>query len=453
LPGNAGTQENKLPAVIGSPEICFIKDTSMTIAPSSVRPAAYERAWIPPQILLLGQLAHGTSWLLLLVLARRNLLDFSFPGLAWLHLVVLGYLTLVSLAVLFHVLPAFTGQDWRHERLARASLWSFAVGTALLVLGFWLGVMPLLALGGTLICASLGLYLGLAALSMRGIAPDAKAQRALARAFSIVMGMLALTVLLGLCMALSLVTGFHSEILSIGPALHAHWGLLGWLTLLVMGVSMRTFRRISGNYAKPNLKRHIFVSSSAIAALLLLSAGFMLSSFPLLLTGSAIMVGVAVVFCAEAIALMHNAPEPHKPPLAFLSAGAVYFPLTALLGLAVLLGHSQWRSAYLYLALTGFLMQIVNGHLHHIGIRLLATITRGQEDDTEPMALLKTPLSWLSWALFQLAVIGGTAGFLLQHSTLVVAASLCGFLGWGAMMINGAGAWRQATGMPAIPLQ
>lgn len=34
---------------------------------------------------------------------------FSMPGLAWIHLVALGWLTLSSLCMLFHVLPGFQG--------------------------------------------------------------------------------------------------------------------------------------------------------------------------------------------------------------------------------------------------------------------------------------------------------------------------------------------------------
>ena len=57
-----------------------------------------ERAWIPPWSLLAAQLSHGISWALLLL---------APPGLAWVHLVALGFLSLPALGILVHVLKGF----------------------------------------------------------------------------------------------------------------------------------------------------------------------------------------------------------------------------------------------------------------------------------------------------------------------------------------------------------
>jgi hypothetical protein len=56
------------------------------------------------------------------------------------------------------------------------------------------------------------------------------------------------------------------------------------------------------------------------------------------------------------------------------------------------------------LLLVGWLGQMVNGHLYHIGIRLISTVARGDDDETRLGQLLAAPLSWASFALFQVAV-------------------------------------------------
>lgn len=72
---------------------------------------------------------------------------------------------------------------------------------------------------------------------------------------------------------------------------------------------------------------------------------------------------------------------------------------------------------------------------YHIGVRLIATMARGDDDETSPAALLTKSLSWLSFGLFQSA-IGRGLGLLLGASPIVEAAACSGFAGWFAMAIN-----------------
>ena len=87
-------------------------------------------AWIPHWALLGGQAAHGVSWGLLFALGAAGTLGLSFPALAWVHVVALGYLTLISLAVLIHVLHGMLDLDWVAAPVARWSLLPFTLGDA-----------------------------------------------------------------------------------------------------------------------------------------------------------------------------------------------------------------------------------------------------------------------------------------------------------------------------------
>jgi hypothetical protein len=63
------------------------------------------------------------------------------------------------------------------------------------------------------------------------------------------------------------------------------------------------------------------------------------------------------------------------------------------LSLSVLAG-APWGADAVYVLLIGWIGPMVNGPLCHIGIRLIAAMVRGDEDQTRPGELLVSPLSW-----------------------------------------------------------
>jgi hypothetical protein len=102
-------------------------------------------------------------------------------------------------------------------------------------------------------------------------------------------------------------------------------------------------------------------------------------------------------------------------------------------------------AAAVYVLLVGWIGQMVNGHLYHIGIRLVATMVRGDEDETRPGELLNLPLSWISFGLFQIAVACGGLALVRSDAPLLRAAALCGFTAWVAMATNVVIAYRAAS--------
>lgn len=75
-------------------------------------------------------------------------------------------------------------------------------------------------------------------------------------------------------------------------------------------------------------------------------------------------------------------------------------------------------------------------HLHHIGIRLLTTMFRGDDDETRPGELLSGALSWTTVMLFQAAILTGFIALLLDRAALLTAAAVAGLLGWSMMTAN-----------------
>jgi len=404
--------------------------------------------WIPPQALIFGQLAHGASWIVLLGLATHGVTGLSLPALGWVHLVALGWLTMIALSVLVHVIPAFTDVVWRWERLARRSLTVYAVGVVVLVAGFCTGGRGILAWGGTIVALGLLGYAVPAAVTLVSAFRLGWVEAAIARALGATLTFLLLAAGLGVAFTWALHGRLPATMLVTGAPIHAALGLIGWLTVLVMGVSARTVGPIAGARSA-QAWRHVTAGSAEIVGMVAAGAGFAFRLPALLWIGTVVLgIGVAV-YVIDLSSILRRATVSHRPPQAFMASAALWLLVAFVLGVGTLRG-SPWGPAFVYVVLTGWLGQMVNAHLHHIGIRLLTTSLRGDDDETRPGELLSAALSWTTFVLFQAAVLTGVAALLLGRSPALAGAAIAGLLGWTAMTANTPHAARRASRPPAV---
>jgi hypothetical protein len=405
-----------------------------------------EKVWIPPAGLATGHLAHGLSWAVLATLASRQELFFSFPGLAWIHLVALVWLTLTALTILVHVVPGFLGVTWKGGHAVRWLLAPVGIGSVGLVAAFWWASPTALAIAATVLVLGLTAYLAVAMTTLIGFLRTTPGHKRVGQAFLLVLTFLAATALLGVGMALALAGAPWPGILRWGLPIHAHLGAVGWLSILVFGVIVRTVRPITGG-PSPWPKLHVIVSTATLTGLLLLVTG-LAGEWPVpMVLGAGAMLLAAVVFAVDIGATLIRSKHPHRVPHAYLAAAAGSFVAAGVAGCGVLAGQ-PWQAAYAYLGLIGWLGQMVIAHQHHIGIRVLATVARGEDDDTMPKDILTAPLSWTSFALFQLAVVGGAYSLIQGLDGGVLLAALVGGAGWATMTLNVALAWRNAKRLP-----
>ncbi len=398
--------------------------------------------WIPPQGLIFGQLAHGASWIALLVLAVHRSTATGLAALGWVHLVALGWLTMTALSVLVHVVPAFTDVAWRWESVARRSLAVYGAGVLVLVGGFF-GELPwLLPWGGTLVGVGLAGYAVPAAATLAGAFRLGGVEAAIARALGVTLAFLLATALLGVAFTWMLDGRLPASMLVRGVPVHAAFGLIGWLSALVMGVSTRTVVPITGGRS-PQRWRHVTAAAATGLGMLALAGGAAFHAAVLLWAGAVVLGAGVVLYVADIADVLRRATVHHRPPQAFLAAAVSWLAIAFVLLVAVLCGM-PWGAVLVYVTLIGWLGQMVNGHLHHIGIRLLATAFRGDDDETRPDALLSPALSWTAFVLFQAAVAAGAAGLLLDRSGVVAGAAFAGVAGWSAMCANGFYAARRA---------
>ena len=224
----------------------------------------------------LGLMALGLGYPFEAMMAPRTLVVV--------HLVAIGWLSLLILGALLQFLPVLVGRELAWPRLAPIVLALLVAGLTLLLLGFLaldglpLASPDLLPLGGLLLllgfCSAAAMLL--ATLLRARTFPLPAGYLALALISLLVAAMLGET----LASVLSGLVGgeFSVALVSHGVPLHAAFGLGGWLTLAAVGVS---YRLLSMFLIAPERKGRLTLAvfgSGAIALAVLVGALFVLTA-------------------------------------------------------------------------------------------------------------------------------------------------------------------------------
>ncbi len=156
-------------------------------------------------------------------------------ALALTHALTLGFLAMVMLGALTQMLPVVAGSKLpAPRRVAWVSHVSLVLGTVALMAGF-LSARPLAyGLAAVLLAGGFAVFVAAAAVSL-GRAVSSVTVRGIRLA---VIG-LAITLLLGLVLALLRAGGWVPPIVKAASAAHVGFGLLGWVLMLVIGVAFQ----------------------------------------------------------------------------------------------------------------------------------------------------------------------------------------------------------------------
>ena len=406
-------------------------------------------SWIPPFGMVAAHLAHGASWLILLWVATSGEVTTLGPAsLAWIHVVALAWISVIALSVLTHALPTFTRTEWPQPLTVRYLLFFVIVLSIALVIAFGLWKVRSAAVIGALLVLALFGYIVMARRTLRpALIEGPRPRRFVAVGFLFALGMFALTALLGTLMVLALAGYLGPNILVHDPAVHAHIGILLWLSSLVFGVAVRTYNPIFGapeNEVAPHRRIAPPFTLGAIIAII----GIGLDVRIIVIIGALIAAIGTLSFAGYTLSMARRALVPHRIPQAFIITANVVLVLDTVLGIGIALG-APWAAAYLYLGLVGWIGMMVVGHMHHIGARLILTVRLGEDDETRPAAVLTPVLGWLTFTLYVLAVIAGTWGT-AGVAGGVFAAGILGFGAWILMSVNLATAYRRAGSQPAV---
>jgi len=377
------------------------------------------RFWIPPIPLAAGIAFQCLAWSLVLVHAVHP--SFGIE-LAWVHAVALGWLTVVALAVLLHVIPGFTDLAWRAEDVARGTVLVICVAAFALVFSFATSTPGGVAFAGGALAVAVVLYASLALWTLGGRAPDRRSA-AIARALGMVIAALAVTALLGGQLSLGYAWA-DVRLMTVAPS-HALLGIVAWLTVLVTGVSTRTFRPMLGTQSRWPAA-HVITGAGLFVGSIIAAVAAPWS--PMLLRAGVLLAAVgALAYIADAADILRRTPNPNHAARAFVSASVTWLAIATALAIAASWGAPVARAA-IVIGLAGWIGQMVNAHIHHLGVRVVSTFIAGDDDETRPWTLLAPALSWTAFVAGQIAVastalrsmgasaafawVGGTAGLL-----------------------------------------
>lgn len=199
-------------------------------------------------------MTYFAAALLFLLLGETMMVaGYGFPSaplgapetLMLVHIITIGWLTLLMLGALLQFVPVLVGRSLRVERLALPALLLIVVGLLCLEVGF-------AALAGTVLLNTYDLAAGAAALVLGIVIAvtiigltlwPARPLTVPARFVAIGIGCLVATAMLGGAFALELSGTAESEIASRlvlnGLPIHAILGLGGWMSFTAIGVSYR----------------------------------------------------------------------------------------------------------------------------------------------------------------------------------------------------------------------
>jgi len=399
------------------------------------------RGWIPPLPLACGLTSFGLSWIVLFAIARSGMLAPSPLVLGWIHLVALGWISTVALAVLLHAIPGFLDVEWNGagSAIARACTPVFAVASIALAAGFICGAIWLLEAAGTVLLASVLIYAAAIARPLLSAMRGERIARAVARAFAGTFALLILTAALGVAFAFALGGRLPAGLLAGMPKAHALLGIGGWLTLLVTGVSARTMGPIAGARSRFPLL-HIGCSSALLAGTLAAALGAATGSPAIAVAGVGLLLLGALLYAADILDVLARATVPHRPPQILMACAVFWIAAAAALLLASSLGAPLAATA-VYLALMGWIGSAVVAHIHHIGVRVLITTARGEEDETRPGSVLDGRLTWTATGLFELAVLAGGVAFAWGSAGVLELAAFAGFVAFAVLVANLRRAW------------
>jgi hypothetical protein len=227
------------------------------------------------------------------------------------------------------------------------------------------------------------------------------------------------------------------------PPAHAGIALFGWLTLLIYGVSTRTLRPITGNRSSRPLL-HVIAGSATLAGGVLLAAGAGTTIPWLVWAGASFIAAGAAAYVIDVATVLSGSTVTYRPPQCFIGAAVVWLIVALALGAGSIAGE-PWQTAFVFVMLAGWAGQMVNGHLLHIGVRLIATIYRGNDDETEPAVLLDPIRPWLVFVAMQFAVAFIAIGLIADNAAFVAAGSVFGTIAWVALIVALAHARRMSA--------
>jgi hypothetical protein len=380
------------------------------------------------------------------------------------HLWLPGFLLSACMGAMYQLVPVILGTRWRGgESMMWIHFATHVTGVALLVAGFAVGRFETVAVGGALISAGAVL---LAVAIIRTFA-DSTRRDVAAWCLPLAAGWLAMTVLVGVSLALLR----RWPLLPFSPLgllrAHAHLGLAGFFLTLLQGVTFQLVPMFTMGEARRPRAAAVGLAASQ-SGLLLLATGFALEWQGVVTAGAILAVlGIASSAVAFAATLRTRRRRELEPGLQGFVAGVTVLAVAAVAGLALLAlppGTAALRGAMAYgvIAIDGGVGLAVLGMLCKIIPFLVWMRTYGPRIGRQPVpvatSLASRPLE-RTWLILHVAALPMLiAAILLDSHALAAGGAWLLAVAIGAFLGNAFRVFRHtwhpqspAAPPPAVP--
>lgn len=359
--------------------------------------------------------------------------------LALTHLAVLGWITTVMMGALYQLFPVALQATIKSRRAGRWNLLLYAAALCGFIPSFFLTWTPGMAIFGTLLVLSVLAFV----VNLLASYPSVRLWHPMA--FYVLAGLiwLLLTIGLGGTYALDWHFGWF-PITGSMVAAHAHLGLAGWLSLVLMGVSyklMAMFSLAHGHGERLALW-NLGIWNAGLAGLAVSvwvwPAGPLV---PLFAAWLAVSAGIFVFDMGRLLRHRRRRRFSLEQWHAFVSFASLL--VAAAMGVALAAGHpltTTWIVAYGYVVLVGWFGFSIVGKYYKI-VPFLSWLDRfSAVAGRAPTPLLRdmvdARLGWISFGLLLVGYVGALAGLLAQSLPVLQGAGALYALGAALFAVN-----------------
>jgi hypothetical protein len=340
----------------------------MTPATSSIRLAGEHFA---ASIIYLLAGAAGLVW----IAPELAVGAYPSPHVAGVtHLFTLGWITTTIFGALAQLLPVALGAPIRSTRVGHAGFFTFVPGAGLFAAGIASSSLVLEHIGIGLITVGIILEVGNIAASL----PRAKNRDVTWGAVIIAISFLASTLVLGAILLHNLHSGFIANARLTTLATHLHVALVGWVLVMIMGVSHRLLPMFLLAHGADTrwTKRALALLTVGVLSL---TTGLVSRFAPATWVGAALIDGGIACFIWQAYSFYRvRIRKKIDVGMRFAMTAILFLAVAAVLGSALLVAgptHARLATMYITVGLLGGIVLYVVGFFYKI-VPLLAWTAR-----------------------------------------------------------------------------
>ena len=207
---------------------------------------------LPLRFLLAAPWFGVLAALALLAAGERAFVSrWSAPTLGATHLLTLGYLGMAMAGSILQLIPVVTGAVLPVSRAAAAIAWGgLALGALLLASALGLNAAFLFIPAALVLAVAFAILISVIARAL--LRPATDGAMPMVRGMRLAVCGLVVTLLLGVILAFTLAGVLTAPLLLLAD-LHAAWGLLGWVAMLVVGVAFQVIPMFQASRIYPPL--------------------------------------------------------------------------------------------------------------------------------------------------------------------------------------------------------